>query len=231
MGSSFLTLTNKLLNSFNEVELDNSSFDTTVGVHTEAKNAILSSIGIIQHEEYAWPFNATSTTQVLTIGQEEYDWPSDFKVADWRSFQIDKDTNLGINNSRLTYLNRDEWYQYYKITDDDANPNGLNLPYYVFEKHGSGFGVSPSPNKAYTVSYRYYLEPNELSTSSDVTTIPTHYNYVIIEGAKPFMYQFYDNPERASMSQELFKTYLKTMRMVLINKNSYMWDTRVKSNL
>lgn len=230
MGSSFLTLTNKLLNAFNEVELDSSTFDSTRGVHTEAKNAILSSIGIIQHEEFTWPFNATSTTQILTIGQEEYDWPSDLKVADWKSFQIQKDDDLGVNTTRLIYLNRDEWYQFYKVNDDDVGSDGSAVPYYVFEKHGSGFGVSPSPDKAYTISYRYYLEPDELSTYSDTTTIPEHYNYVIVEGAKPFMYQFYDNPERANVSDSLFKNYLKTMRTVLINKNSYMWDTRIKSN-
>jgi len=160
-------------------------------------------------------------------GQEEYSWPQNFKIADWDSFQIQADSTLDVDFLTLKFISRDEYYRRYRDTDQNAGADGISIPNYVFPSHGSGYGVSPSPDRAYKVKFRYYLNNTSLINPTDETRIPSTYDHVIVEGALYHMYMFRDNIESANMAMQVFDLGLKEMRTIFINNYNKMYDTRV----
>jgi len=227
MASTFIELTNTLLRRLNEVEIAVADFPSARGVQALAKDSIRSSIAKINQAEYAWPFNAAEHTQVLVPGQEEYSWPQYFKVADWNSFQLQGSTALNIEHTTLSFISRDEYYSRYRDLDDDTGLSGRGVPEYVFPSHGNGYGVTPSPDKAYTLTFRYYMNYNDLQSSSDMPRVPETYENVIIEGALYHMYMFRDNPEAAGVAAQIYQQGIKEMQSILINQYNSIRDTRI----
>jgi|TARA_R110002020_G_scaffold97032_1_gene231804 hypothetical protein len=231
-GSTFLHLTNQVLRRLNEVEIAEAAFTTVLGVQALAKDSVQNSIRQINQAEFEWPFNATNADQVLTIGQEEYSWPTNLKVADWNSFQIKKDSTLGSSFVTLRYMERDEYYSRHRDVDSSSETTGVSIPQFVFPKHGTGFGVTPSPDKAYTVNFRYFLISDDLvndtaNGATAVTRIPSQYDPTIVEGALYYMYMFRDNNEAAGLALSVFQQGIKNIQSILINKYDHITDTRV----
>lgn len=227
MASTFITLCNQTLRRLNEVEIAEAEFASTRGVQSLVKDAVKAGVAKINQAEFEWPFNAAETTQVLTAGQTEYSWPSAFKKVDWNSFQIQKDAALGANFKALSYMERDEWYANFRDADYTAGSAGRSIPDKAFPSHGSGFGVTPSPNAAYSVRFRYYLNYTDLTLFGDTTRIPESFNTVIIDGALYHMYMFKDNLEAANAAFVAFNNGLKDLQTLFINNFEYIRDTRV----
>ncbi len=227
MATNFLNLTNQLLRRLNEVEVKEVEFTSCRGVQALAKDAIRNSISQINAAEYEWPFNSAEHTQTLNVGQEDYSWPQYFKVVDWKSFILAKNPLLGVTTQVLPLLSRDVYYDQKREADADAdNAVGLGVPTQVVPAHGNGYIVTPSPDKAYTIQYRYFLNFADLQLLTDATRIPTPYDYVIIEGAITQMYLFRNNNEAASISLQLFQEGIKNMQGILINQYETVTDTR-----
>lgn len=226
-NTSFMDLTNRLLRRLNEVEISSSSdFSSTKGIQSVAKDLINSSIQDIMHREFEWPFNATTGSQVLTAGTEEYSFPSDLKSVKWDSFLVQKDASLSEYGHYLDYISRDYYTEYMKSDDEYAGATGKSSPRFVFKGHGNGFGVSPSPDKAYTVLYEYFLKSDRLSDYDDTSTIPTEFDEVIIQRALQGFYMFRDNREEAQDAKLEFKEMLEDMTNIYLGK-----DVRMRSHL
>ena len=228
MATTFQDLTNKVLRRLNEVELTSSDFASATGVQALAKDAVRDSIGKINQAEFEWPFNSAEHTQVLSVGQEEYTWPTFFKIAEWNSFQIVKDESLGVDSQQLRFIERDVWYREFRDLDDNAGTSGIGAPVYVFPSSGNGYGVSPSPDKAYTIKFRYYQTHTDLNLYSDTTLVPSNHDAVIVDGALFYMYLFKDNMEAAQISAGAFQQGIKEMQTIHINKYESVRDRRVK---
>jgi hypothetical protein len=228
MPSSYIDLCNKTLRRLNEVEISADDFPTVRGVQALVKDAVKAAIAKVNQAEYGWPFNAAEHTQVLTAGQTEYTWPDYFKVSDWNSFQIQKDDSLAVTYKTLKSIDRDEWYRDYRDDDYSAGNAGRAVPDYVFPSHGNGFGVSPSPDKAYTVRFRYYQNYSDLTSATDVTRIPESFDTVIVDGAIYHLYMFKDNLEAANAAFLAFQQGIKDLQTLYINNYQYISDTRVK---
>lgn len=228
MPSSYIDLCNKTLRRLNEVEISADNFPTVRGVQALVKDAVKAAIAKVNQAEYGWPFNAAEHTQVLTAGQTEYTWPDYFKVSDWNSFQIQKDDSLAVTYKTLKSIDRDEWYRDYRDDDYEAGSAGRAVPDFVFPSHGNGFGVSPSPDKAYTVRFRYYQNYSDLTAATDVTRIPESFDTVIVDGAIYHLYMFKDNLEAASAAFTAFQQGIKDLQTLYINNYQYISDTRVK---
>ena len=228
MPSSYIDLCNKTLRRLNEVEISADDFPTVRGVQALVKDAVKAAIAKVNQAEYGWPFNAAEHTQVLTAGQTEYTWPDYFKVSDWNSFQIQKDDSLAVTYKTLKSIDRDEWYRDYRDDDYEAGSAGRAVPDFVFPSHGNGFGVSPSPDKAYTVRFRYYQNYSNLTAATDVTRIPESFDTVIVDGAIYHLYMFKDNLEAASAAFTAFQQGIKDLQTLYINNYQYISDTRVK---
>ena len=225
--STFIDLTNQLLRRLNEVEISPADFASVRGVQATAKDAIKNSIAKINQAEYEWPFNAAEHTQVLATGQEEYSWPQYFKTADWNSFFIQKNVNLGVATAQLRFIGRDEYYKNYKALDDDSGYTGRGVPEFVAQGFGNGYIVTPSPAQAFTVKFRYYMNHTDLVAYDDTTRIPPSFDSVIVEGALMQMYMFRDNMESAGISAQLYQQGVKEMQGILINQYGSVTDTRI----
>lgn len=227
MGSTYLDLTNRVLRRLNQVELTSSDFASARGIHAMAKDAILDTVRKINSQKFEWPFNATSGTQILTVGQELYSYPVDLRIPDWESFYIEKDDTLNINTKKLSFISKDQWYKYFRENDLDSETNGRAIPDYVFETDDGGFGVTSSPNEAYTVKFRYWIKTIDLETYDDVCTIPSEYDHVIMDGAMHFMYMFLDNDQRAQVASQAFNKGLDYMSYILIPKDPYAYGSMI----
>lgn len=228
MPSTYIDLCNKVLRRLNEVEIAVGDFPTVRGVQALVKDAVRSSISRINQAEFEWPFNAAEHTETLVAGKTEYVWPSYFKVSDWNTFQIQKDASLGTSYKTLTAIDRDEWYSKHRDDDYEAGAAGRSVPDFVFAGHGSSFGVTPSPNAAYKVRFRYYLNYSDLTNYNDVTRIPESFDTVVIDGALYHMYMFKDNLESAQAAFVAFESGIKDLQTLYINSYEYIRDTRIR---
>jgi len=226
-NTTFLALTNKLLRRINEVEIAQADFASVRGVQALAKDAINASINEINSQEFEWPFNASVYTQVLTAGTEQYSFASTVKSVNWDSFHLVKDDALGTNGLPLMHVSRDVRNRYFKNDDDNSTTDGLNAPTYVWPDYTFGFGVSPSPDEAYTVTFEYYLKPVELSAYDSESTIPTIYDDTIVQGALYHLYMFRDNTEQADRAGTKYRQLINRMRTILINNDDRMRSTMI----
>lgn len=227
MASTFLNLTNRVLRRFNEVEIAQADFASTRGVQALAQDAVNAAINDINSMEFEWPFNATITTQVLTAGQEDYNFAATVKIPKWDSFHLVADDALDTDGKPLRFISRDQRNLYLKNDDDTAGADGLNEPSYVCPAQGFGFTLSPSPDEAYTVSYEYFIQPVQLSAYNDTSTIPEYYDEAIIQGAMYHMYMHRDNSEQADRAESKFKKEISRMRTLLINTADRISSTMI----
>ncbi len=227
MPSTYIDLCNMVLRRINEVEIVSGDFLTVRGVHALVKDAVQSAVARINQSEYEWPFNASEHTQTLAIGQTEYTWPTNYKVADWNTFQIQSNSSQGVTYKTLKAIERDLWYSDFRDDDYDAGSSGRNVPDFVFPSHGNGFGVTPSPDKAYLVRFRYYLNYTQLTNATDVTRIPEAFDSVLVDGAMYFLYMFKDNIQAAQAAFVAFESGIKNLQSLYINSYESIRDTRV----
>ena len=228
MASTFLNLCNQTLRRLNEVEISEAEFLTVSGVQALVKDAVKSAVARINQSEFEWPFNAASHTQVLTAGTTEYSWPTSFKAVDWNSFQIQENTTLGARFKILKFLERDEWYKSHRDSDYTAGTAGRGIPDFVFPSHGSGYGVTQSPNAAYSVVFKYYLDFTVITAHDDTTRIPAAFDSILVSGALYHMYLFKDNVESAQAAFMTFQEGLKNLQTIYINNYASITDTRIK---
>lgn len=228
MPSTYLDLCNQTLRRLNEVEIAEDDFANARGVQALVKDAVKASIARVNQAEFEWPFNSAQHNVTLVAGQTEYTWPDFFKVADMNTFQIVADDALNVSYKTLKVLDRDEWYKKYRDDDFNAGTTGRGVPEYVFDTHGNGYGVTPSPDKAYRMTFRYYLNYSNLVNFDDVTRIPTSFDTVIVDGALYHMYMFKDNIESAQAAFISFQQGLKDLQTLYINNYDYIRDTRVR---
>lgn len=227
MPSTYLNLTNRLLRKLNEVEIAEADFALSRGVQTLAKDAVRDAIAQINQAEYEWPFNAAEHTQLLEVGQTEYSWPTTYKIADWNTFQVVGNPSLDVEHKMLKFIDRDVYFKYHKDEDDKAGTSGVECPRFSCPSHGNGYILSPSPDKQYSIKFKYYQNNVGLEFATDQTRIPSTYDNVIIDGAIYYMYMFRDNPESAGIALQVFQQGVKNMQSILINKYEGIYDTRV----
>ena len=228
----YINLTNRLLRRLNEVELSTTDFSSARGIQAAAKDAINSAVFDLNTMQYEWPFNAAEESTSLVVGQTEYSNPVELKSMEWNSFQIIADGTYSTENKRLQYISTDTWYKYHRDRDDDNATNGISIPKYVFPSHGTGWGVSPAPDKSYRITFRYYLHPLEMVNYDDTITgniiYPNALEPTIIEGALYHMYMLKDNPESAQLAKANFMQAVADLKSQYINKFSGVVDTRVQ---
>ena len=218
------------LRRLNEVEIDESAFSSVRGVQALVKDSVKNSIAKINQAEYSWSFNYASNTQVLSAGQEEYAWTADHKIVDWNSFQVLENASLGSVFKRLRFITTDQWFEGHRDDDAKAGSDGRGIPDLVFPS-GSGYGLTPSPDKAYSINYRYYKSHTDLVLFSDQSRIPSQFDNIIVDGAMLNMYLFKDNPQSAQLIGAIFEQGIKHMQSQLINQYDSIRDRRIVQGL
>ena len=156
MATTYLTLTNSVLRELNETELTSSTFSSSRGIQTAVKDFINKGIHDIYNETGEIPLLYARTTQDLTVGDNEYSFPADFRKADMDSFTMGPKEI--VTNGEFT-SNINSW------TTGDGSPsytssgNGrLNL-----NSSAAYQAINTTVNKTYKLQVRV-LSPNSSST-------------------------------------------------------------------
>ena len=156
MATTYLTLTNSVLRELNETELTSSTFSSSRGIQTAIKDFINKGIHDIYNETGEIPLLYSRTTQDLTVGDNEYNFPADFRKADMDSFSM-APTELVTNGEFASNIT--SW------TTGDGSPshtssgNGrLNL-----NDAAAYQAINTTVNKTYKLQLRA-LSPNSSST-------------------------------------------------------------------
>ena len=160
MATTYLVLSNRILRELNEVEMTSTTFSSSRGIQTAVKDFINKSIHDIYNEGAELPLLHTTTTQALTTGDGEYDFPSDMRRVDFESFFL-KPTELITNGEFASNIT--SW------TTGDGSPshtssgNGrLNL-----NDAAAYQSISTVKNKTYRIQVRV-LSPNSSATTLTV---------------------------------------------------------------
>ena len=156
MATTYLTLTNSVLRELNETELTSSTFSSSRGIQTAVKDFINKGIHDIYNETGEIPLLYARTTQDLTVGDNEYSFPTDFRKADMDSFTMGP--KEVVTNGEFT-SNINSW------TTGDGSPsytssgNGrLNL-----NDAAAYQAINTTVNKQYRLQLRV-LSPNSSSS-------------------------------------------------------------------
>jgi hypothetical protein len=156
MATTYLTLTNSVLRELNETELTSSTFSSSRGIQTAIKDFINKGIHDIYNETGEIPLLYARTTQDLTVGDNEYSFPTDFRKADMDSFTMGP-KEVVTNGEFESNINN--W------TTGDGSPshttsgNGrLNL-----NSSAAYQAINTTVNKTYKLQVRV-LSPNSSST-------------------------------------------------------------------
>ena len=157
MATTYLTLTNRVLRELNETELTSSTFASSRGIQTAIKDFVNKSIHDIYNETGEIPLLYSRTSQDLTIGDNEYNFPADFRKADMDSFFL-KPKELVTNGEFESNIS--SW------TTGDGSPshtssgNGrLNL-----NDAAAYQAINTTVNKTYKLQIRV-LSPNSSSSA------------------------------------------------------------------
>ena len=125
-------------------------------------------------------------------------------------------------------MDRDDWLKNHRDTDMDSGNTGRGIPDFAFASHGNGYGVTPSPDKAYSIRFSYFLNFTDITNATDVTRVPESHDSVLIDGAIYYMYMFKDNMESAQAAFMAFEKGIKDLQTLYINNTASVRDTRIR---
>lgn len=229
MAYDYLGLVNDVNRRLNEVELTAANFNGAKGFYAQIKDSVNSSLRDINQTHYEWPFNHITADETLTAGITRYAFPSDALTIDFDTFRIKESATFNNSTCRLALLDYDDYLQQYVDQEYTSNTSKRDLPKMVFQSPSQEFGVVPVPDHDYEIVYEYYRIPVDLQNATDVPSVPEQFRHVITEGAMYYAYMFRSNEQAAQIAKGKFEEGLKKMRVLLINKNTYMRSTYISN--
>jgi hypothetical protein len=227
MAYDYIGLTNEVNRRLNEVELTSANFPTATGFYAHIKDAVNSAIRDINHTHYEWPFNHILAEETLTVGTTRYAFPSDASTIDFDSFRVKEDATFANETVRLGVITYDDYLQRFLDQEYSTDASKRDVPSYVFHAPSLEWGVVPAPDQAYEIAYEYYRIPVDLSSATDVPSIPERFKQVVLDGAMYHAYMFRSNEQAASLAKAKFEEGIKKMRILLINRYVYMQSTAI----
>lgn len=225
--ATFLALTNELLRRLNEVEMDSNTFETARNIQALAKDAINASVREILHIAQEWPFTIATGTQLTVAGTAEYSFPSDTSSVDWDSFYIRQRVDQTNVPQKLEPIPYTEYLRHYRGRDESGGEAAREAPRRVYMTQENKFGLTPPPDKEYTIEYKYWTVPSDMSLYSDVCIIPDRFKGVIIDGAMMFLMLFRSNEQSATIHKNKFDDGIRMMRRILIDDPVSMTSTMI----
>ena len=224
--ATYLDITNELLRRLNEVVIDQADFLTVRNVQALAKDSVNSSVRKIIQSAQEWPFTLATYEQTLTAGTGTYGFPADMSSVDWESFYIKQLASRSNQPRKLAVIPYTEYLESYRSSDDTGDSgSGIGVPLRVYQTQEEKFGVTPSPNDAYVIEYKYWTFPTAMTAYDDVCVIPDRFIHVVIDGAMMYMMRFRSNEQSAAVHQNDFVEGIKMMRRVLVDDNLSLRST------
>lgn len=225
--ATYLSLTNELLRRMNEVQMDSTTFETARNIQATAKDAINASVREILNQGQEWPFLLVTQTQLTAAGTAEYSLPADCSSVDWDSFYIRQRVDQTNVPQKLEAMPYTEYLRHYRGRDESGGTSSREAPRRVYMTQDSKFGLTPPPDKEYTIEYKYWSFPSEMNLYSDVCVIPDRFKGVIIDGGLMFLMLFRSNEQSATIHKEKYDNGIRTMRRLLMDDPVSMVSTMI----
>lgn len=222
--ATYVNLVNQALRRVNEVELDigGDGFSDTRNLQALAKDSINSSVREILQHAQEWPFTITTYTQTLTTGTGVYDFASDASKVDWDTFYMKRLSSKGNAPEKLPVITYEDYLRYHRNGEDVGGTNAYNVPIKVYQTQDLKFGVTPLPDDAYEIEYRYWSYPTDMSQYNDTCIVPDRFNTVVVDGAVMYLMRFRANEQSAALQQQKFEQGMDNMRRLLLDSPLYL---------
>lgn len=222
--ATYVALVNELLRRINETTLDvaGDGFADARNLQAIAKDAINSSTREILQVSQEWPFALTTYTQTLSAGTGTYAWQSDTSKVDWDTFYLKKLTSVDNEPKLLPVIKYEDYLKYYRPQEDNSGASGRTVPTTVYQTQERKFGVTPVPDAAYEIEYRYWSFPSDLTEFDSTSIIPDRFKHILIDGAMMYMMRFRSNEQSAALHQQKFDDGIDTMRRLLLDEPRYV---------
>lgn len=241
MALTYLQVTNIVLREVNEVPMSEQQFINARGLQQFAKQAVNRAYLEITNSSREWPWLRAETSTgkasvtLRTNSQENNIDRSSFSHVDWDTFYLtEKDLSVGAPDSdnpgepvdtsprelsiNLERIDYDEWVRKYREDDLREDHEG-GVPKYVFMlPNRDAFGLSPKPDKLYTVQYNAWNVPTFLTEPTDVLPFPERWYPVLVSRARYYMWLFRENDRQASFAKGDYETGLAEMKRELLGQ-------------
>lgn len=217
----FLNLVNAVNQRLNEVPLTEANFLSAGGWYSQAKESVNAAIRMIAQEQFEWPFNHVRESMTLTKGVSIYPYPAGAQSINFESFRLNKDVALNSSYMKIENIDYEDAIGY----DFDINtpePEGRGRPRAVIRMPGLEFGLFPTPNENYKITFDWFRLPLELTDYQEVPFVPEQWKHVIVNGAMYFAYMFRGDPESSMVMKQLFDSDIKAMRKLYQNRFEYV---------
>ena len=224
--ATYVSLVNEVLRRINEVQLDvgGDGFGDVRNVQALAKDAVNSAVREILQSTQEWPFTLTTYTQTLSAGTGTYSFPEDFSKIDWDTFYIKQLASKSNNPQKLPVITYNDYLRQYR-SQDDLGASGV--PTSVYQTQEVKFCVTPVPDDAYEVEYRYWSYPADMVQFNDTCIIPDRFNTVIVDGATMYTMRFRANEQSAALHQQKFEIGMDNLRRLLLDSPLYISSTGI----
>lgn len=227
MGTTFLELTNRVLRKLNQIELTSATFASANGLQALAKDLIIESVDKIHQAAIRWPFLHTTGTITCVDGTNQYAIATGYRKVDWATMFLETDGTLEVTSKKLPEIPYHDWHNNFRGNEQLATDNSVNIPSMVYRTRDAKIGISPIPDRAYTITYEYWQVPTRISAHGDTVLIPAEYDNVIISHAMIGGYRFKENYEMSGFEFRTWEAALKDMKKVLLPNNLKAgYDTR-----
>ena len=207
LGASSTYLSNIVYKDYLENRVSQEDLSVTTTISSEA-SAVTETITVSSTAEF-------TSTGTIVIGTEEITYTGVTSTTFTGATRGASSTTAAIHVVGVTV----------------AQFSSGSVPSFVFRGPNDSYGLSPYPNKAYTLTFDYYTFPStDLSAHGDTTTIPDRFKHIIIDGAISYMYFFRGEVPLYERSFALFNDGIKNMQTLLINRNDYVRSTYITSS-
>lgn len=157
--------------------------------------------------EYRLPFMETSHNYTLTVGDSDITHgsglPSDYVQA------LDLFNTTSGQEGVITFRDIRDIDSLTPDPDDTTlNPQNAPRYWYIYARTPR---VYPVPNLAYTLTLRYYKKPTALSSDSDVPSLPSEFEELLVVGAAYRVLQVKDNYDQAGVLQNKYDELLQKL--------------------
>ena len=225
--ANYLTLSNRVLNALNEVELTTANFANSKGIQTSVKEFINRSINDIYTAELEWPFLHTDGTITTVAGTAEYALETGFKSVDVdTAYLIEADTDVKV----IPYIPYSQFTNQFRERDlDPTTTDNRAKPEYFYLTQDDKIGLTPIPDKEYTFFYEYWATHTDLSASTDEPVLPVRYQDAVESRSEYYVHQLRADLQAATLKNSEYESKISRMRIDLINKPDYMRTTTIGS--
>lgn len=220
MAKTYLNIVNIVLQDANEVQLTETTFLSPRGLQSFVKEAVNRALMDIATSTPEWNWLKTGTTAApntisTTIGEQWYSFKTvvgpdtPFSHIDFDTFFLDNGTDTFNNLERISY---DEWNTARRTVDENIETTD-SKPRFVIETDDSNlFGLTPIPDKVYTISFRSWEDANILVNALDTLPFPDRYFNTLVARSRYYLWNFKENDFQASVANQEYLQGLNRMK-------------------